>query len=146
MTNTGPPYNSYAAAASTIRSAPICLGFSVAMRIPVLMPGSTTTGWISKYLINALNRECMTLGTTLAMLIPLISRMDIPLIRNSSIMEIPNSSEVLCIFVVIRKLFLSVFPSNTPKVIFVFPTSTTNNITLFGNATQPSQAASPLLL
>ena len=53
----GPPYISYAPTASTIRSAPICCGFGVTMRIPVLMPASTTIGVIWKYLSSPPLRE-----------------------------------------------------------------------------------------
>ena len=43
-TITGPPYNSYAATASTRRSAPSVFGSGIAILIPVLMPGATIIG------------------------------------------------------------------------------------------------------
>ena len=130
ITITGPPYSVYAATASTIRSAPTCLGFSVTMRIPVLIPADTTIGLIPKYLINALPRECMISGTTDATITAVISVLRIPWRSTSSFRVIPYSSEVLGSFVVSRNVPSSSSPLNTPIVIFVFPTSITNSISL----------------
>ena len=122
-TSTGPPYSSYAAAASTIRSAPIWRGFSVTTRIPVLVPGSTIIGRMLKYLIIAPSRECITFGTTDAIIASSISSCEIEFCSSRLLNSIPYSSDVRGIFVVIRKFDTTSSPRNTPTVIFVFPTS-----------------------
>ena len=131
MTMTGPPCRVYAATASTMRSAPICFGFSVTIRIPVLMPADTTIGLMPKYLIIALPRECMISGTTDATIAALISELLIPCRSISSFNVIPYSSEVLGSLVIIRKVPSRFSPSNTPNVMLVFPTSITNSMFFF---------------
>ena len=126
----GPPYKVYAPTASTMRSGPTCLGFSVTMRIPVLIPADTTTGFTPKYLMIALPSECITSGTTDAMITALILELSIPCLSTSSCKVIPYSSDVLGCFVFIRNVPNNSSLSNTPSVILVFPTSITRSIFL----------------
>ena len=149
ITITGPPYRVYAATASTIRSAPTCFGFSVTIRIPVLIPADTTIGLIPKYLISALPRECIISGTTDATITSSISPLCIPCRSTNSLSVIPYSSDVLGSFVVMRNVPDNSFPLNTPNVMFVFPTSITNNIFSSIQRAQlllPARLASPELL
>ena len=55
-------------------------------------------------------RECITSGTTLAMMTPSMSVTSIPLFFSSWVIMIPYSSEVLGVFVMIRKVASSFFP------------------------------------
>ena len=70
----------------------------------------------------------MTFGTTDEMMASLISLWEISLCSNKSMIVIPYSSEVLCIFVVIRNVVINFSLSNTPMVMLVFPTSIASNI------------------
>ena len=111
-----------------MRSAPVCLGFSVATLIPVLIPADTMMGFRSKYLMMQLPRECMMSGTTEATMISSTWSGSSPWLRISSRMAIPYSSDVRGSFVVMRNLATSSSPRNRPIVKFVFPTSIARSI------------------
>ena len=124
----GPPYCSYPATASTIRSGPISFGFSVTIRMPVLIPAETMIGLMFRYLMIPLVSECIISGTTDAMITSLMSCGIIFLCSSMPQILNPYSSEVLERFVVIRNVPFNVSFSNTPNVILVFPTSIVNSI------------------
>ena len=128
MTSAGPPYISYPATRSTILSAPTSLGLNLPRLIPVLIPGPTMIGFTSKYLIKPLLSECMIFGTTDPMIAAFTSPSSNPFSFNRFEIRIPNSSDVLGNFVVIRNTSIISFLLNTPIVILVFPTSSANNI------------------
>ena len=137
MTKTGPPYNSYAATASTIRSAPICCGFGVAIRMPVLMPASTIIGLILKYFIRPFCSECMIFGTTEQMIASCMSSIPTWFLSSRLLRSMPYSSDVRGILVVILKLAFILSPSNTPHVMFVFPTSSAKIICYSSSSPSP---------
>ena len=72
----------------------------------------------------------ISLGTTDAIITASISETCISRTRSQSTKYTPYSSDVRAVPVVIRNVLISFFPSNSPTVIFVFPTSTANNIYL----------------
>ena len=72
--------------------------------------------------------ECITLGTTDEIITAFISSAFIFLTLSQSQKNIPYSSEVLEIPVVIRNVYFKSLSSNNPTVMLVFPTSIANNI------------------
>ena len=96
--------------------------------MPVLIPGATMTGLTSKYLMILLVRECITSGTTDAMITESTSLMLKPLSISHSPKNTPNSSEVLEVLVIILNVLTSSLPSKSPMVKFVFPTSIAKSI------------------
>src|SRR6478736_5885603 len=73
MTTTGPPKRSRAATEFAMRSAPTSRGFSVRIGIPVLTPGSMTTGLKPKYFSVISRNAAVALGTTEEMAMPSMS-------------------------------------------------------------------------
>ena len=100
----------------------------MAIFIPVLIPGSTIRGLDLKYFFIPFVRECITSGTTDVTITSVTISTVSPFICISSTRNTPNSSEVLEIPVVILEVCTRLLPSNTPIVIFEFPTSTASNI------------------
>ena len=92
------------------------------------MPGPTIIGFLLRYFTTVFSNECITSGTTDDIITSLILLVSIFLLFRRFVINIPNSSEVLCIFVVILNVVVISSFSNTPSVMFVFPMSTTNSI------------------
>ena len=85
-----------------MRSAPTALGFSICTEMPVRTPGPMMIGSLCKYLRMQLRKECMTLGTTLAMMTSSTSPLATPASFMKLVIMKPYSSLVRFILVVRR--------------------------------------------
>ena len=72
------------------------------MLMPVLIPGPTTMGLMFRNLMMLARNECMTFGTTDAMITSSISEGRRPLSARNCVIIRPYSSDVWFDFVVIR--------------------------------------------
>ena len=71
---------------------PVFLGSSVATLMPVLIPASIMIGFVLKYFITQLVSECITFGTTLAIITSVIASIARLLSLKIFLMDVPYSS------------------------------------------------------
>src|SRR5215831_5540361 len=113
----GPPYFWNPATEFTIRSAPTSCGCSINTGIPVLIPGRTTNGVISKYFDDISLIEGNKGGTTQLTAMPPSFTSFRPASDNRFLIRTPCSSDVRSRTVVKRQLFTSFPLRNRPTTV-----------------------------